>query len=63
MTEADLQKQTEDLDKKVGSKATEVTPVTQQVQQPELLDTAGKTLSQTDAPAATAQTIDPSDIQ
>ena len=63
MAEADLQKQTEDLAKKVGTKATEVTPVTQQVQQPELLDTAGKTLSQTDAPTATAQTIDPSDIQ
>ena len=63
MAEADLQKQTEDLAKKVGTEATEVTPVTQQVQQPELLDTAGKTLSQTDAPTATAQTIDPSDIQ
>ena len=63
MAEADLQKQTEDLAKKVGTEATEVTPVTQQVQQTELLDTAGKTLSQTDAPTATAQTIDPSDIQ
>ena len=63
MAEADLQKQTEDLAKKVGTEATEVTPVTQQVEQTELLDTAGKTLSQADAPSATAQTIDPSTVQ
>lgn len=63
MAEADLQKQTEDLAKKVGTEATQVTPVTQQVQQDELLSTAGKTLSETDAPSATAATIDPSTIQ
>ena len=63
MAEADLQKQTEDLAKKVGTEATQVTPVTQQVQQDELLSTTGKTLSETDAPSATAATIDPSTIQ
>lgn len=63
MAEQDLQKQTEDLAKKVGTEQTQVTPITQQVQENELLGTEGKTVSETQAPTVTAQTIDPSDIQ
>ena len=36
MAEQDLQKQTEDLAKKVGTEQTQVTPITQQVQENEL---------------------------
>ena len=63
MAEQDLQKQTEDLAKKVGTEQTKVTPITQQVQENELLGTEGKTVSETQAPTLTAQTIDPSDVQ
>ena len=62
MAEPNLQQQTEDLSKKVGTEQIRTTPVLQDLKENELMSTAGKTLSKTDVPAVVAKTIDPTQL-
>jgi len=59
----DLETKTEDLAGKVGTAETQVTPITQGVQENELLGTQGQTLSETDVPSVTPKTLDPTTIE
>lgn len=58
----DFETKTEDLAGKLGTAETEVTPVTQGVQQNELLGTQGQLLSDTDVPTVTPKTIDTTQV-
>jgi hypothetical protein len=58
----DLETKTEDLAGKVGTAETQVTPITQGVQENELLGTQGQTLSETDVPSVTPKTLDPTTV-
>ena len=58
----DLETKTEDLAGKVGTAETQVTPITQGVQENELLGTQGQTLSETDVPSVTPKTLDPATV-
>mgnify|MGYP000001757433 CR=1 FL=1 len=58
----DLETKTEDLAGKLGTAETTVTPVTQGVQENELLGTQGQTLSETNIPTVDPKTLDPTTI-
>jgi len=61
-TKPNFETKTEELAGKLGTAETQVTPVTQGVQQNELLGTQGQLLSETDVPTVTPKTIDTTQV-
>ena len=61
-TKPAFETKTEKLAGKLGTSATEVAPVTQEVQEGELLGTQGQLLSTTDVPTVTPKTIDTTQV-